>query len=312
MSILLIGSLDAEEYAEWRQHILAHLPAGEELVLAGEPHDPAAVEVALVANPPHGTLARYPRLGFVQSLWAGVDRMLSDPELPRKLPIARLVDPALTQAMMECALAGVLFLHRQLPAYARQQAEAEWRQLSQPLASQRRVGVLGLGELGSAAARGLSTVGFKVSGWSRSPREVAGVSCLSGAEGFDRLVSEAEILVNLLPLTPQTANVLDAKLFARLPRGAGVVNLARGGHLVEEDLLAALESGQVSHAVLDVFRQEPLPASHAFWQHPRITVLPHVAAYSEPSTASRIALENVARFRSGQPLTALVDPGRGY
>ncbi len=312
MSILLIGSLDAEEYADWRQQILAHLPAGEELVLAGEPHDPQAVEVALVANPPHGTLARYPNLRFVQSLWAGVDRMLSDPDLPRSLPIARLVDPALTQAMLECALAGVLFLHRQLPAYGRQQAAAEWRQLAQPLASQRRVGVLGLGELGSASARALAAVGFEVSGWSRGAREVAGIRCLSGAEGFSRLVAEAEILVNLLPLTPETAGILDRRLFGQLPRGAGLVNLARGGHLVEDDLLAALEGGQVSHAVLDVFRQEPLPPAHAFWRHPRITVLPHVAAYSEPSTASRISLENVARFRAGQPLTALVDPGRGY
>jgi glyoxylate/hydroxypyruvate reductase A len=214
--------------------------------------------------------------------------------------------------MVECVLASVMLLHRQFPAYGRQQARAEWRQRAQPLAPQRRIGVLGLGELGSAAARTLAGLGFPVSGWSRTPREVAGVRCHSGAEGMERLLEGAEILVNLLPLTPDTAGVLDRRLFGRLPRGAGVVNLARGRHLVEGDLLAALESGQVDHAVLDVFAQEPLPPEHPFWRHPRVTVLPHVAAYSEPSTAARIAAENVARFRAGQAPTALIDPGRGY
>lgn len=312
MTILLIGSLDAEDYADWRRHLLAHLPAGEELVLATEPHDPAAVEVALVANPPHGSLARYPRLRFIQSLWAGVDRMLSDPALPTSLPIARLVDPGLTQAMVECALASVMLLHRQLPAYARHQAERAWRQLPQPLAPQRPVGLLGLGELGAGAARALAAIGFPVTGWSRTPKTIPGVTCVSGAEGMAQLLASAEILVNLLPLTPDTANLLDARLFAQLPQGAGLVNLARGRHLVEADLLAALDSGRIGHAVLDVFVQEPLPAEHPFWGHGRITVLPHVAAYSEPATAARITLENVARFRAGQRPEALVDPARGY
>ncbi|WP_159994303.1 glyoxylate/hydroxypyruvate reductase A [Roseomonas sp. 18066] len=312
MSILLIGSLDDDEYAEWKTHLLAHLPAGETLVLATEPHDVDAVEIALVANPPHGTLARYPQLRFVQSLWAGVDRMLLDPAFPRAIPIARLVDPALTQAMVECALASVLLLHRQFPAYGRQQAQADWRQLAQPLAAQRRVGVLGLGALGGACAQAIAAVGFPVSGWSRAPKAIAGIECLSGADGMDRLVATSDILVNLLPLTPDTAGILDARLFGRLPRGAGLVNLARGRHLVEADLLAALEAGQVSHAVLDVFTQEPLPVEHPFWAHPGITVLPHVAAYSAPESAARIALENVARHRAGQPTTAMVDLARGY
>ncbi|ONG49406.1 glyoxylate/hydroxypyruvate reductase A [Pseudoroseomonas deserti] len=312
MSILLIGSLDDDDYADWKTHLLAHLPAGETLVLANEPHDVDAVEIALVANPPHGTLARYPNLRFVQSLWAGVDRMLSDPTLPTAIPISRLVDPALTQAMVECALASVLLLHRQLPAYVRQQARAEWKQLAQPLAGQRRVGVLGLGALGGACATALAGIGFAVSGWSRAPKAIDGVACLSGGAGMEQLVATSDILVNLLPLTPDTMGILDARLFGRLPQGAGLVNLARGRHLVEADLLAALSSGQVSHAVLDVFAQEPLPGEHPFWAHPGITVLPHVAAYSAPESAARIALENVARHRAGQPTTAMVDPARGY
>ncbi|MCK8784110.1 glyoxylate/hydroxypyruvate reductase A [Roseomonas sp. NAR14] len=312
MAILLTGNLDAEDYADWRRHLLAHLPAGETLVLATEDYDPEAVEIALVANPPHGTVARHPNLRFIQSLWAGVDKLLSDPTLPRHLPIARLIDPSMTQAMVECALAAVMLLHRQLPAYAAQQARGEWRQLAQPLTAQRPVGVLGLGELGSAVARTLAGLGFPVSGWSRSPRAVAGVNCLSGADGMRTLLEGAEILVNLVPLTPDTEGLLCRATFERMPRGAGLVNLARGGHLVEADLLAALDSGRIGHAVLDVFRQEPLPAGHPFWHNPRITVLPHVAAYSEPSTAARIALENVAAFRAGRTPDALVDPGRGY
>lgn len=312
MSILLAGSLSDEDYAEWRSFILPCLPAGETLVLATEPHDAEAVEVALTANPPHGSLARYPKLRFIQSLWAGVDRMLSDPALPKNIPIARLVDPGLTQAMVECAIASVMLLHRQFPTYAEQQARQAWNQLAQPLAPQRCVGVLGLGELGAASARALAAIGFPVLGWSRSAKNIPGVETHHGEAGLAQVLSRADILVNLLPLTPDTRGILNAAAFARMPVGAGLVNLARGLHLNEADLLAALANGRISRAVLDVFAQEPLPAGHAFWAHPRITVLPHVAAYSEPSTAARIAVENLARFRAGQPLRALVDTGRGY
>ncbi len=312
MTILLAGALSPEEYAEWRHHLALHLPRDEALVLANNPYDPQSVEIALVANPEPGLLARHPRLGFIQSLWAGVDRLLADPLLPPGIPVARLVDPNLTQSMTECVLANVLALHRQMPAYARQQAQGVWRQLPQPVAAARRVGVLGLGQLGRAATAALCAIGFPVSGWSRSPHEVAGVTCFSGAEGLAKLLERADILVNLLPLTRDTEGILGRELFAQMPRGAALVNLARGGHLVEADLLAALADGTLSHAVLDVFREEPLPPAHPFWRHPQITVFPHVAAYSEPDTAARIAAENVAAFRAGRPLRAVVDRGVGY
>ncbi|MFC0407628.1 2-hydroxyacid dehydrogenase [Roseomonas elaeocarpi] len=312
MTVLLCGDMDAAEYAEWGRHLRAYLPARETLVLATEDFDPAAVEVAFAANPPPGTLARLPRLRFIQSLWAGVDRLLRDPDLPRDIPVARLVNPAMTEAMVESAAAAVLFLHRQYPAYAAQAARGEWHQRVQPLARERRVGVLGLGELGGATARALAGLGFAVRGWSRRPKQVEGVACLHGAAGLGRMLDGTEILVNLLPLTAETAGILGRDTFARLARGGGVVNLARGGHLDEAALWEALDSGQVGHAVLDVFATEPLPPEHPFWRHPAVTVFPHVAAYSHPETAAAIACRNLTRFRAGERPEALLDLGRGY
>jgi glyoxylate/hydroxypyruvate reductase len=306
MSILLVGALSPEEYAEWRHHLAAYLPRGEALVLGTETYDTHAVEIALAANPAPGLLARHPNLRFIQSLWAGVDRLLSDPLLPPDVPVARMVDPNLTQSMVECVLATVLALHRQMPAYARQQADGVWRQRPQPLAAARRVGVLGLGRLGRAAGLALAAVGFAVSGWSRTARAVA------GADGLPRLLERTDILVNLLPLTRDTEGILGRETFRRLPPGAAVVNLARGGHLAEQDLLDALADGTLGHAILDVFREEPLPPAHPFWGHPKITVFPHVAAYSEPGTAARLAVENIAAFRAERPLLGEVDRHLGY
>jgi glyoxylate/hydroxypyruvate reductase A len=311
MAILLTGSLSTDEYDLWRAHLRTHLPPPDRLILAGEPYDPADIDIALVANPQVGEMARHPELKFIQSLWAGVDRLLSDPSLPN-VPIARLVDPTLTQAMVECVVASVFSLHRQFPAYARQQAERQWRDLPQPLANQRAVGILGLGQLGRACARALASFGFEVSAWSRAARTLEGVTCLNGPDGLSSLLGSSAILVNLLPLTPETQGILDASTFAVLPVGAALVNVGRGRHLVEDDLLTALASGQLSHAILDVFAQEPLPADHPFWRHPRISVLPHVAAATDPATAARIAADNVRAFREGRPLSALVDRRRGY
>lgn len=310
MTALLVGALDADEYAAWRAHLTQALP-DERIVLAGEPHDPDAVDAAFVANPPHGALAQYPNLRFIQSLWAGVDRLLGDPALP-DVPVARLVDPDLTQAMVEAVVAHVMALHRQTYAYARQQERCEWKQLDQPLARDRRIGILGLGELGAAVARALAALSFPVAGWSRSPRAVPSVQCLSGRDGIEALLARSDILVNLLPLTPDTTGILDARLLARLPNGASLVNVARGAHLVENDLLAALDGGRIDHAILDVFGEEPLPPAHPFWSHPRISVFPHVAAYSAPESAARIAAANVSAFREGRPVTGLVDRVRGY
>ncbi len=310
--ILFLGSLNEKKYAEWRAHLEAHLRQSEQLVLPGDAHEPADIDIAIVANPPPGALAKYPNLRFVQSVWAGVERMLADPDLPKDVTIARLVDPDLTQAMIEGVVAHVMALHRQSAAYAHEQARGEWTQFSQPLARDRRVGFLGLGELGRACAKALGALGFDVGGWSFRPHNIPDVRCFHGDDGLQALLARTDIVVNLLPLTPQTTDILDRTFFARLPRGASIVNVARGSHLVEVDLIDALDSGQIGHAILDVFRTEPLPKNHPFWQHPKMSVFPHVAAYSAPESAAAIAVAGVCAFRAGTPLTGLVDRARGY
>jgi glyoxylate/hydroxypyruvate reductase len=312
MSIVLIGDLSPAAYETWRVQLSQHLPADETLVLATEAPDKTAVDVALAANPRWGELATFPNLRFVQSLWAGVDGMLGDPALPWDMTLARLVDPAMAQSMTEGAIAAVLYLHRQFPAYLRQQVSHTWRQLPQPVAAHRKVGVLGFGKMGEPVARGLAGLGFTVSAWGLSPRAEASVDYSWGAAGLDRLLAKTEILVNLLPLTAATTGILNAELFGRLPPSAALVNLGRGGHLNDADLLDALRTGHLSHAVLDVFHNEPLPADHPFWAHPQVTVLPHVAASTDPQSAAPIALQNVAAFRTGRPLTGVVSRSRGY
>jgi glyoxylate/hydroxypyruvate reductase A len=309
---LLIGDLTEFEYGAWRERLSACLPAGERLFVAHEDYERGSIDIALVANPPAGALSQLPNLRFIQSLWAGVDRLLSDPTLPAGVPIARLVDPNLTQGMVECVVAHVSCLHRQTPQYQRQQRSAEWRQLPQPSAMQRRVGILGLGQLGRAAAQALAGLGFDVAGWSATPRTVNGIKALHGAERLNELLGETEILVNLLPLTLQTTGILRRELFDALALGASVVNVARGGHLVEQDLLDGLDTGHISHAILDVFWTEPLPPDHPFWSHPRVSVFPHVAAATDPGSAARVAAENVAAFRAGRTPAGLVDRRKGY
>jgi glyoxylate/hydroxypyruvate reductase A len=312
MSIVLIGNLSPAAYEMWRAQLAPHLPANETLVLATEAPDKTAVDVALAANPRWGELATFPNLRFVQSLWAGVDGMLGDPALPGDITLARLVDPAMAQSMAEGAIAAVLYLHRQFPAYLQQQVSHTWRQLPQPVAAHRRIGVLGFGKMGEPVAKGLAALGFSVSAWGLSPRADASVDYSWGAAGLERLLAKTEILVNLLPLTAATTGILNAELFGRLPPGAALVNLGRGAHLNDEDLLATLRTRHLSHAVLDVFHNEPLPADYPFWAHPQVTVLPHVAASTDPQSAAPIAMQNVAAFRAGRPLTGVVSRSRGY
>jgi glyoxylate/hydroxypyruvate reductase len=312
VSILLIGEFSEEEYAQWRGTLAACLPRAETLYLPNDDYDPASIDIALVANAAGSSLARLKNLQLIQSLWAGVDRLLSDPTLPADVPVVRLIDPNLTQAMTECALACVLLLHRQLPAYARQQALRAWKKLPQPLAQERRVGVLGLGQLGRAVAQTLASLSFDLGAWGASPHTVERVKTWSGRTGLPSLLERTDILINLLPLTPETSGILDARLFGRLPKGASIINLARGSHLKENDLLEALAHGQISYAILDVFEDEPLPPKHPFWSHPRITVLPHVAAVTDINTAARIAVENVKEFRAGRMPAPLVDRAKGY
>jgi glyoxylate/hydroxypyruvate reductase A len=297
--------------ARWQPFLTAAWP-DRDLRFWPEVGDKAAIDYALVWHPEPGLLASLPRLKLIVSLGAGVDHILRDPTLPEGVPILRLVDPYMTQAMSEYVVLQVLRLHRLDFDYRAQQAAAEWREHAQKNAPERTVGILGFGQLGQDAARKLKALGFDVAGWSRSAKDVSGFLTFAGPQGLDALLARSEIIVSLLPMTAETENILDASLFARLPRGAAIVNVGRGRQLVEADLLAVLDSGQLSAAVLDVFREEPLPPAHPFWRHPRIIVTPHVAAETHPSTAVAIIAQAIDDLEAGLPLANLIDPRRGY
>ena len=302
MNVLLCGAFDVPDRAVWQGHLAQAAPQVRWLDLAAARAAPDTVDAAVIAKLQPGDLDGLPRLRLVQSLWAGVERLLADASLPAHVPLARMVDPSMALAMAETAQWAVLALHRGFFAYARHQQQALWRPLPQRRAQQLRVGVLGMGALGGAVAARLRDIGYTVWGWRR-------------ADGDGVLHAElprTDIVVNLLPLTAATRGLIDARLLAALPRGAGLVNLARGGHVVEADLLAALDAGHIGHAVLDVFQTEPLPAEHAFWRHPRVTVLPHAAALTDPQTASAVVADNLRRLAAGQPLLHVVDRQRGY
>jgi len=297
--------------ARWRP-LLATLMPQHEIRFWPEVGERAAIEYALVWQPEPGLLASLPNLKLIFGLGAGIDHLLRDPSLPSGVSIVRLVDPYMTDAMSEYVALSVLRLHRLDLDYLAQQRAIVWEEREQKNAAERPVGILGFGTLGQDAGRRLKALGFPVAGWSRSPREVAGFTTHAGAAGLDALLAGSEILVCLLPLTPETAGILNAAAFARLPRGAGLVNAGRGGHLVEEDLIPALDRGQLAGAVLDVFREEPLPPGHPFWRHPRIILTPHVAAETHPPTAAPIIAEAIRRCEAGLPIANRVDLARGY
>ncbi|HKX43494.1 MAG TPA: glyoxylate/hydroxypyruvate reductase A [Burkholderiaceae bacterium] len=312
MAILLATRFDAGDWAAWWPALQQAFPGERLLRDRAEATPGETIEIALVANPPHGALADLPGLRLVQSLWAGVDKLLADPTVPRHVPLCRMVDPAMNEAMAETALWAVLSLHRDHFAYARAQRDGIWQPKPQRRADEIRVAVLGLGQMGRTCAHRLARNGYTVTGWSTRSAELDGVTAHAGAAALPAVLAQAEIVVNLLPLTDATRGLFGASTFALLPRGAALVNLARGGHVVEADLLAALATGQLAHAVLDVFDTEPLPGTHAFWRHPAITVLPHVAAQTDPRSAAAIAARNVRALREGRPLENLVDRSRGY
>lgn len=311
MSILLCGDFDASERDEWQRALGAALP-GETLVTDRAATDPAAIDVAIVANPPPGSLQGLSALRLVQSLWAGVDRLLADATVPPEVPLARMVDPAMNEAMAETALWAVLALQRDFFAYARQQRATRWQPWPQRRAADWPVLVLGLGEMGRTAALRLAANGYPVTGWSRRPHEVAGLRCVAGEAALGPALAAAAVVVNLLPLTPQTRGFFDAARLAAMRPGAHLVNLARGAHLVDADALAALGAGHLGELVLDVFAAEPLDPAHPYWAHPRVTVLPHVAAQTDVRSAAAVAAENVKRLRAGAPLQHQVDRQRGY
>ncbi|MGC2781655.1 MAG: glyoxylate/hydroxypyruvate reductase A [Bradyrhizobium sp.] len=268
-------------------------------------------ELAVCWKPAAGALAAMPKLRLIHSIAAGVDNILSDPTVP-DVPLCRIVDPDITSAMTEFVLWGTLYFHRDFDRVISQARASLWRRYDQRAAKDRRVGILGLGALGTAAAVRLVDLGFAVSAWSRSPKVVAGVRTFSGADALDAFLGETEILVSLLPLTPSTVGLLNAERLGRLPQGAALVLCSRGEHLVADDLVALIRSGHLRGAVLDVFEHEPLPADHPLWREPGVLVTPHMAAIASWEVIAQQVAENVRRLLRGEALLNEVDRARGY
>jgi glyoxylate/hydroxypyruvate reductase A len=311
MALLFISEVDR---ADWWKAELARASPGLEVRAWPDIGDPTDIVYALVWKPRAGVLAKLPNLAAIFSLGAGVDHIFGDPGVPAGVPVTRIVDADLTAGMSEYVLLHVLRYHRNQPALDRQQRDHVWdmRMSEMRQARETQVGVMGLGEIGSDAAVKLSMMGFDVAGWSRTPTDMHGIECFAGESGFAPFLARAHILVCLLPLTPATTGILDAKTFAAMPRGGYVINAGRGGHLVEDDLVPALDSGQLAGATLDVFATEPLPPGHPFWDHPRITVTPHNASVTDPRSVAAQVAENIRRHRAGEKLLNLVDRATGY
>ncbi|MBM3565158.1 MAG: glyoxylate/hydroxypyruvate reductase A [Alphaproteobacteria bacterium] len=335
MSLLFISSVEDPE--RWRDEFARVLPA-EDFRVWPDTGPREAVEFLLVWRPERGSMKGFPNLKAILNMGAGVDYLLADPDLPRDAPLVRLVDKGLTDGMVEFVLHAVLHFHRDFHRYRAMQARKEWSEIPQVEAGRRRIGLLGFGHLAQAAARHLLALGFPVSGWSRTRKKVPGgegrqnqepgakiaagslnwgasapgVQAFAGAGEMDAFLSQSDILVCLAPHTKETEGLINKRTLARLPKGAYLVNAGRGGLTVEEDVLAALESGQLAGAWLDVFRTEPLPAASPFWTHPNVIVTPHTAAVTLPGPAALELADNIRRIRSGLPPNGLVDLGRGY
>ncbi|MBB2167410.1 glyoxylate/hydroxypyruvate reductase A [Gluconacetobacter aggeris] len=308
MALLVRTSPDRA--AAW--HTALHQAAPDlDVRLWPECGDPAEITALLTWKAPPDLVQRFPNLRVVFSEGAGVDQFLSL-DLPEPVSLVRIVDPALTGMMVEYGTWATLALHRQVPAYRRQQSAHEWTRLPHTLARDRRVGVLGLGVLGRALLERLQLFAFDCAGWSRGAHALDGVKCFAGAEELQPFLARTDILICLLPLTEETRDILCSAHFNAMPRGAALVNCGRGGHLVERDLLDALASGQLSHAILDVTAREPLPADHPFWDHPRVTITPHVASDTTPASAAAQVIENLQRLQRGEVPVGLVDRRRGY
>jgi len=304
IAVLLRSNVD-----EWLALLRAALP---QHIVVGDVAEAADATYAVVSKPAPGVLAALESLEIVFSVNAGIEALLESGEVPAGIPIVRMVDDGLAEGMLEWLLATTLAWHRNLFAYRDRQSKGIWAPLREVLARDRRVTVLGAGHLGGRVAEGLAQIGFSTRAWSRTPKQIPKVVSFAGEDALPGAIQDAEILINLLPLTPATENLLDAPLLAHLAHDAVLINAGRGRHVVDQAVLELLDSGRLRAAVLDVFREEPLPQTHPFWRHPGVYMTPHVAAPTHASTAVAAIAENLLGFESGASLRHVVEPARGY
>lgn len=306
----LLYKADPVRGEHWKRLFAEHAP-DIEWRMWPDVGDPADIEYLAAWQAPDDIEQVLPNLKVLFALSAGVDQ-LDLRRLPATLPVVRLLDPGISQGMCEYACFSVLSLHRDMLRYRQQQQAAHWQAHHLVPAGRRRIGVMGLGLQARHILRSLQPFGFQLSGWARSPHQIEGVDCHAGMQQLPGFLGQCDILLCVLPLTSQTAGILDRALFAQLPKGAALINMGRGGHLVEDDLLDALDSGQLSGAVLDVLQQEPAATTHPFWHHPKIMLTPHIAAMTQPDSAFPGLLDNIRRFQRGEPMCGQIDQHQGY
>ena len=297
----------------WTEPLARHAPWLKVVIHGQDEYKPEDVDYALGFRPPPGLFKTLPNVKAIFSLGAGVDGFLSDKDFPRQIPLVRFVDHTMSREMTHYVVLHTLMFHRTQRQFDKSQSQKQWAQMFPPRRTEdTRIGILGLGEIGTMAAERLRDLDFPVAGWSRTKKTVPGIEGFAGDGELGAFLGRSDILVCLLPLTPATRHILNKKTFAQLPQGAFVINAARGGHLVEDDLIAAIDSGHLAGATLDVFETEPLPATSPIWTHPKITVTPHVAAMTDPRVASRYVADAIAGHMKGAKLDNLVDFELGY
>ncbi|TYP91929.1 glyoxylate/hydroxypyruvate reductase A [Fodinibius salinus] len=309
MSLLLIAP--DRDMSDWEQALQKSDP-NLDIEIWPDVEDPKRVQFAVCWNHPKNVLNQYPNLQAVSSLGAGVDHLLADEELPESTDICRVVSPSLVQQMKEYVLAAVLNIQRNIVHYIHQNEQGRWQPHNHQLSGEVKVGIMGLGELGRPVAQQLANIGYHVSGWSRSTKDVENITTYAGTEEFETFLHNTQMLVCLLPLTQETEGVLNLETFKALNNPAWIINVGRGEHLIDEDLIYALDSDILQGAWLDVFSEEPLPDKHAFWNRPNIIITPHIASITQPSGSADQIVENYKRALSGMELNYKVDRNKGY
>lgn len=306
--LLAVGSEDPTLYRDGFHALLPEL----EIYDSASEFDPDAIAWVVCWLPPEGLIASLPNLEVIFSMGAGVDHILRDPTVPHDVPIVRLAHDSIGEQIRDYTIHAVLQYYRQFDVMARRQTRHTWEFVRIRPKLDFRPALLGLGETGRAAAQGLLMLGFPVMGWSRSQREIEGVRCFSGADGLDEMLARTSVLVSILPSSPDTAGILNAAVFAKLPRGAALISLGRGSHLVDADLISALDSGHLSGATLDVFSHEPLPPDDPFWRHPLVRVTPHTGSDNDPGIVVDAVAKNLVRLKNGLDAHPAYDRHRGY